>query len=339
MKCGICGKDCNGVQALSQHIGKVHNINTVELKKDYFDKYRKYSTGFCLTCHKPTKYLDFTQGYANYCSYKCNPEYKNNEIYVCELCNEDFIWKKDLCQHLKRKHNQDIKLYYDTYIKKKNEGICPVCKKPTKFNSLFGYKQYCSVKCQHSDPEYNKKIAQSTFEHYGVYNGFCIPEVHEKAVKMSQTPEVREKRKQTCLEKYRYENPMQSKEIQQKGIQTLIERYGDTNLDGKEIKSPMHIKAIAQKAKKNKKSKHNGKLGFNTDKQKQTMIERYGAEHTLQNEQIKQKQQQTMKNRYGVISPLCNSTWMQESNMKKYGIPIVNQNNNPLDKELENPDE
>ena len=49
-------------------------------------------------------------------------------IDICKICNE----KHDLRTHLKV-HGITSKEYYDRFIKKPDEGICPVCGKETKF--------------------------------------------------------------------------------------------------------------------------------------------------------------------------------------------------------------
>lgn len=63
--------------------------------------------------------------------------------------------------HLSR-NNISTKHYYDTYIKKPGEGVCKMCGKPTRFNSITrGYSTYCSNKCINSAPEVKKKMADS----------------------------------------------------------------------------------------------------------------------------------------------------------------------------------
>ena len=46
---------------------------------------------------------------------------------------------------------------------------------------------------------------------------------------MSQTPESKAKRKKTCLERYGVECVLSSREIQNKGLQTKLEKYGDAS--------------------------------------------------------------------------------------------------------------
>lgn len=64
-------------------------------------------------------------------------------------------------------HNFSRKLYYDTYLKKQNEGKCIICNKEAVFNSIEqGYSKYCSTKCAWQTDEVKLKrkikIAEKT---------------------------------------------------------------------------------------------------------------------------------------------------------------------------------
>lgn len=50
----------------------------------------------------------------------------------CEICKNEFKDK----QHITRFHKISLKDYYDTYLKRENEGICLCCGKETKFYNL-----------------------------------------------------------------------------------------------------------------------------------------------------------------------------------------------------------
>jgi hypothetical protein len=79
--------------------------------------------------------------------------------------------------------------------------------------------------------------------------------------------------KQTNLERYGTEYPIQNKDVQDKRKQTNLERYG--------TEYPSQNKEIQEKIK-------------------QTNLERYGTEYPMQNEYFQEKQQQTFYQRYGV---------------------------------------
>ncbi len=66
----------------------------------------------------------------------------------CLICNKEFSAYNSLSYHITKTHNIDKKDYYDTYVKKENEGICRYCKTPTNFISISqGYYEYCSFYC------------------------------------------------------------------------------------------------------------------------------------------------------------------------------------------------
>lgn len=68
--------------------------------------------------------------------------------YICKVCGAEFNDPNQFAQHIKKIHNLGMKDYYDKYIRKPGEGICPVCKNPTKYKSVGqGYAQYCSSSC------------------------------------------------------------------------------------------------------------------------------------------------------------------------------------------------
>ena len=67
---------------------------------------------------------------------------------ICKLCDFNSKSSRSLAYHLSHSHNIDSKTYYDTYLKKPNEDICPVCNKQNIFNGLHnGYSLYCSKSC------------------------------------------------------------------------------------------------------------------------------------------------------------------------------------------------
>ena len=66
---------------------------------------------------------------------------------TCKLCDRKFTGVKGLSKHIKHTHKIEIKIYYDTYIRKKDEGFCPVCGSEIKFDR-FGYRsKTCSQTC------------------------------------------------------------------------------------------------------------------------------------------------------------------------------------------------
>lgn len=83
---------------------------------------------------------------------------------------------------------------------------CKTCnEKPRPWNKMNGgsYRNYCSSKCAHNDPEVTGKTKRTNLERYGV-------------VSSTQRKEVREKIAQTVMEKYGVDNPSKHPDIRAK---------------------------------------------------------------------------------------------------------------------------
>lgn len=172
----------------------------------------------------------------------------------CELCNREFNSLKSLGLHLSHSHKgYSHKKYYDLYMKKDGDGICPVCGKITKFKGgLHGYNRTCSFSCGQKHPETRAKLAKTNLERYGATNPYGSKEIRDKIKKKnlknlgvenpfqqkevqlkarhnSHTKKAEAKRQQTCLEKYGNKYHIASEEIKKKTLNTLKERYNVTN--------------------------------------------------------------------------------------------------------------
>lgn len=100
---------------------------------------------------------------------------------VCKICEKTFNDYQGLSHHLKSAHNIDKKNYYDTYIKTLDEGLCKMCKKPTKFMSLStGYRTYCSQSCVHKDSSVQAKYNETMKNTYGFSHFFQNADTQQK---------------------------------------------------------------------------------------------------------------------------------------------------------------
>ena len=86
----------------------------------------------------------------------------------CKICRRVFDNFKGLSSHLRQKHKIKSKEYYDKFIKREYEGLCPECGNKTNFNNLKnGYLKFCSVRCAHTNEEVLEQIAKTCEERYG----------------------------------------------------------------------------------------------------------------------------------------------------------------------------
>ena len=132
----------------------------------------------------------------------------------------------------------------------------------------------------------NKKIEDTCTKKYG-----------KGIINVFQVEEVKEKIKNTNLERYSCENPMQNEEIRNKEIQTLREKYGEGIINISQVKEIQ-------------------------DKIKDTNLERYGCENAMQNEEIKNKVKATNLERHGVEYPMQSKEILnksKETHLKHYG--------------------
>ena len=180
------------------------------------------------------------------------------------------------------------KLYW--YYHGLNERpVCVICGNPVRFiNIVEGYKKYCSSKCA------------------------C------------NSKEVREKSKQTCIEKYGVENPSYDKHIIEMRSKTQQERYGGVGFASKEL---------MDKTKKTNLKRYGYEYAFQNpeikEKQKQTNLKRYGYESSFAAESVKEKIKQTNLERYGVENPGWTEKSQQkikQTNLKRYGYENAFQN-------------
>lgn len=167
--------------------------------------------------------------------------------------------------------------------------VCVVCGKRVKYvNIKEGYKKYCSDKCA------------------------C------------NSKEVREKSKQTWLNKYGVENSSYDRRVIEMRSKTQRERYGGVGFASKELMN---------KTKKTNLERYGYEYAFQNpeiqERQKQTCLERYGVESSFAAEEVKEKIKQTNLEKYGVENP----GWTEESqqkikqtNLKKYGYENAFQN-------------
>ena len=119
----------------------------------------------------------------------------------CKECGQEFTKIDCVTRHAKMIHKMEPKAYYDKQFKKEGEGICKCCGAETKYWNLeHGYREFCSRKCFW-------KVT-------------------------TQLESVKEKRKQTCKEKYDSENYMQCKDFKEKTEVTNLREYGVKHAGG-----------------------------------------------------------------------------------------------------------
>lgn len=80
---------------------------------------------------------------------------ENGERIICQVCGQEQGSIRGLSQHLRHTHAMKPQEYFDRYLRRsETEGICPVCGKPTPFDSIRkGYKTFCGRRCSNKSDE------------------------------------------------------------------------------------------------------------------------------------------------------------------------------------------
>lgn len=204
-----------------------------------------------------------------------------------------------------------------------NDIIPPKCKcgKNRKFYTYeLGYYLYCGSLCENKWKDHGQKISEvwknsekveqmvntiktNNVEKYGYENVMQVPEILQRYKDNNQkkygydfplqSPDVQQSIKDIHLENLGVEYPFQSKEILEKCNQSFFENHGYENKmqiprkafsDANNGLNPFQLKSV-QKSREN------------------TMIDKYGTSHALQNLVLLEKSRNTLRKNYGRDNP------------------------------------
>ena len=253
----------------------------------------------------------------------------------CQICDQENN-ERGLSSHLKAKHGISMKEYYDKYIKEENEGVCPVCKKETKFlGPKKGYRKFCSVSCSKLDNDFKQKLEQYYIKKYGVKNPMQAKEVKEKSKKtlmdkygvenISQLEEIKDKKIKTCLKNNNVKHPQQSLKIRKKREKNFKNNYG--------VKNPSQLDIVKKKKEKKSLKRYGTKSVLQSNeirtKIKETLIKKYNVDHPFKSEEIKKKRKKTFLKLYAVDHPSKNNDIKQKkikTSLNNYGVKNPMQN-------------
>lgn len=190
---------------------------------------------------------------------------------------------------------------------------CLVCGSKVNFNgSKNQYRETCSVACGARNPTTQKKIKQTCIDKWG---GHFMQDLewNKQFVKQNQEKGSYKKGQETLKKNHGVDNVYQLDKIKQKIKQTNLDRYG------------VEVASAAGEIKKkiaNTVAERYGSF-FNPDKTKQTNIERYGVENVMSNAEIKNKSLLTRREIYGSA---FNHAKMKQTNLQRYGVETAMSN-------------
>ena len=193
---------------------------------------------------------------------------KNNFI-SSKICNKYLNDEESkIYQYIINRYQDSLSfkesLYRICWDIKENHPLCPICNKlvTTNYKKYKFYNTYCSKECVQHDSKIIKKKEITYFNRTGYTHN-------------SKNPISKEKIRQTCIETYGTNTPLQNSEIKEKIRQTCIEKYG--------------VKYIGQAESKIRKVK-------------QTCLEKYGVDSFMKTNEFKEKSVNTCLNKYGTYS-------------------------------------
>jgi hypothetical protein len=287
-------------------------------------------------------------------------------MFKCEYCNKEF--EKSITSGHKRKCPEFLKAKPD-----RNLLPCLCGHESTSLTQMKRHRKLCLIWNSRDKNSVALERIKSTFQKkYGVTNAVNILGSKEKAQKTNlerygasspfskksslyekvqsywdgkdrtshldknnfAKPEIKEKIRQTNLQKYGFENPMQNSEIKKKVLATNLLKYGD--------EQTLRVAFIREKGKQTLLSKHGfddaAKIPEIKEKIRQTNMERYDVPWTTLGNS-REKQYETQIKNYGnkffaseegkrIASESFPENLMKirQTNMERYGVPHPMQN-------------
>lgn len=203
---------------------------------------------------------------------------------ICCICGNEYNSNKSLSAHIWRTHKMSLPDYYDRYLRKDvNEGICPICKKSTKFISLSrGYQKFCSVPCSNKDEEKNIKSSKVRKENLNnLKDGDLTPSEKARLT--------REKRYGDGSYGLYGSKSFKDNMVRKYGNVTYnnIEKIRKTNLDRYGVDCNFKIPGFREESERVKKEKY-GKAQ-NLTKLRETNLKRFGTEYYVNTQEFKDK--------------------------------------------------
>jgi len=183
----------------------------------------------------------------------------------------------------------------------------------------------------------NEKNKKYFYEKYGVENPFQIPDVINiiQTKRNNNKEELYRQLKKNNLEKYGVENVFQLEEVKEKSKQTKLEKYGDENYSNRELSketikekygshSNLFQQIIIPKLQEKYGVDNVFQLEEVKEKSKQTLIEKYGVSNISKIEEIISNKRKYFYKKYGVINPLLLKQNRPKNRKNKLQIKIEN---------------
>jgi len=168
--CKICNKEFKNALMLQKHLRYEHAISSI----DYYDRYlKKDKEGLCEVCNKPTKYLNMTKGYRDFCSVKCTRASKRiSEKRISTIIEKFGVNNPSQNEDIKKKKIETTKKNYGVAHHLQSSEVKEKIRKNNK--EKYGVDWVSKRK------EVRDKVKNTCKSKYGVEYGFHKKEVKEK---------------------------------------------------------------------------------------------------------------------------------------------------------------
>ena len=183
---------------------------------------------------------------------------------------------------------------------------------------INGYREFCSRRCMYDSPKLKDKRKNSCIEKYGVDNPSKSKEVRDKVIK-------------TNLDKFGHEWATKSDDVKVKMKEQFIEKYG--------VDNPSKIKEVRDRAKETMLDRFGVEHAMHSDdiknKLKNKFLEKYGVDNPSKIKEVRDRAKETMLDRFGVEHAMQNKSIQdkcKKTNIERYGVDSPLKSNNIREK-------
>ena len=207
-------------------------------------------------------------------------------------------WKTYCSRKCSRKHEINADANFNSalsYLSLESPPVCKQCGGEVKFVSQHhikddlrktpfgGWREFCSVKCMHSNEEIIKKKEETTISRYGYSHWSKDPSSQNREKWDDKKKEAyNKKRKETTNKKYGVDHFSKTTEYIERRKETTNKKYGVDNTF-----------QLVERVRQGTLRKYGVPVAIQSEdvlsKKRSTMILKYGVEHPMQNELIKFK--------------------------------------------------
>jgi hypothetical protein len=248
-----------------------------------------FELGKCEQCGSRCQYKSFSKGYYRFCSNTCKNNSQSVKDKISKTRND---WSDEKKEEFSKKMS-DIKLNMTD-----DEKEVAQLKRQQTCLDLYGVSfigQTDKVRNSKGEPNI-EKTKQTLISKYGSLQNYYTQYGQKISQSYSSKTDdekqlIKEKRKQTNLDKYGTECQLNNEDIRSSYMETIISKYG--SLENYYINCAQKRSDTFSNKSKEEKQQHRNKI-------EKTNLDKYGTECYFQTKDFQEKSKQTCINKYGV---------------------------------------